>query len=1001
MQAFLPVQASDAQPKQFSDRGARAFVWAAWIFMLLVDLFVLVKYGRAFPSGEDWYLVPALTGNDPNVLQSLWAQNNEHRVPFPRLILLILLIISGGDFRSGMIFNTLSLAALALAATLVARHIRGGRTHYVDAIFPITLLHLGHSENMFWSWQITQLVPSVLICVIFLVLVANRTFREPRAAVLAGVSLMLLPLGGANGLVFVPLISAWLALCGIRNWHVVAAPQRRWSDIFLVFAATVAVILTGLYFIGYQQPTWLPPHPGVGAAIEATFQFLGLGFGPIARNWWQALAAISFSLLVSSGVVGLLALARIGNEERLRALGMLIFLGNFVLYAIAIGWGRAPALPIFGGWPLRYVLFAAPALCIGFFMWELYGSPRVRGVVQWALLLLLIGLLPFNTVHAFNAMNWFVEQDKPLTYDLMMGEPAPVLAERHKTVLMHWSSTEELAGYMRMLRDKGMGPFAQMAGDVEQVLLSQSDDQNMGMQDDQVLPQQPAVGRDSFGAPVMQEIRYSLPQAREVYLVWGLNGWQQAAPEQQPLGTVLKDNLMHTPMLADGDSFVAKLPVLAGTGIDYGFLVTDQQGLGDFLYITWDGGYKIRAASASPVEVKGQLQLVTDLSDVLRQAPFFLAGVALFTGLCLIVFFFLGFFEPTTNFADAANRSWRQNTGFAITCMAVLGIAGSWWLVAQPKNTVTQELRYRFPEAGEVVLVWGINSWQPIPEGERPAGTFIESGLMHTPMRRQGETYIAQIRLPADTQINYGFQVLTTRAGLPLATPLWDGDYQRAATQNIVEEIAAIQIPSLQPPSQPQAAQASPATDASAAAPGTDSVEQAAPALPQPTFGQALVAHTFRYTSSEAGAVAFIWGVNGWQMLPAQLRPVGTVDDNQVMRTPMTREGSSFVITLQLPADTSVDYGFLVTETPSGAETKVWDSNRGEDYHTVVSGNGFSEVMATPGIVRRGTITVFDRALQLQLLLLLVMVIVLIIGTGWVYQRYAHFNTMTSWDAND
>src|SRR5438309_3316190 len=56
--------------------------------------------------------------------------------------------ISGGDFRIGMVANTLMLAGLCLAMILTARRIRGGQTRLADAFFPLALLHLGHWENM-------------------------------------------------------------------------------------------------------------------------------------------------------------------------------------------------------------------------------------------------------------------------------------------------------------------------------------------------------------------------------------------------------------------------------------------------------------------------------------------------------------------------------------------------------------------------------------------------------------------------------------------------------------------------------------------------------------------------------------------------------------------------------------------------------------------------------------------------------------------------------------
>lgn len=99
-------------------------------------LLLIALYGRNIPLAEDWTMVPALTGNEPHFWQWLWSQNNEHRVPLPRALYLILLTITGGDFRVGMVFNVFLLGILALAMLWTSRYLRGGQSKLVDLFFP-------------------------------------------------------------------------------------------------------------------------------------------------------------------------------------------------------------------------------------------------------------------------------------------------------------------------------------------------------------------------------------------------------------------------------------------------------------------------------------------------------------------------------------------------------------------------------------------------------------------------------------------------------------------------------------------------------------------------------------------------------------------------------------------------------------------------------------------------------------------------------------------------
>src|SRR6476619_2288396 len=135
---------SGATSKTASDKWALTAVLVLWAGMVSVVVGCIAVYGRNVPLAEDWDMVPSLVGQQPNLLEWLWAQNNEHRLPLPKAVYLALLKISGGDFRIGMLANTLLLAGLCLAMILTARRLRGGQTRLVDAFFPLVLLHIGH-----------------------------------------------------------------------------------------------------------------------------------------------------------------------------------------------------------------------------------------------------------------------------------------------------------------------------------------------------------------------------------------------------------------------------------------------------------------------------------------------------------------------------------------------------------------------------------------------------------------------------------------------------------------------------------------------------------------------------------------------------------------------------------------------------------------------------------------------------------------------------------------
>jgi hypothetical protein len=599
-----------------SDRGAKAFVWSVWLIMLIADLFILIKDGRIFPLNEDWWLVPPLTGHEPDIVSWLWKQNSEHRIPFPRLILLALLNATHGDFRAGMLFNIIIVAGLAFAMICVAQKIRGGRTSVADAFFPIALLHLGNSENLLWCWQLTQVVPTVLTCVVLLVLASSQILTTPGTAIVGGISLMLLPLSGSHALLFAPSLAIWFGYWGVVHWRTGKAnEERQWPGGFLVVSAIIALCLTGLHFLSYEHPSWRPPDPTITAALKTAAKFLAIGFGPAARSAWMLSVGAIVSLLAASAVVLILEVLRRRDAEWKRAFGLLLFFGNVVLLALATGWGRATAIgSVYGQYPLRYVLMATPALFIAFFIWELYGPKKVRTAVLSSLFLAVCLLIPPNTLHGLNWLYWFADRDKALEHDLQTGVPASVLADRYREVLLHWVEPNEIASYMDMLHDAGIGPFAQIIEDS-----SEDSVQGVAFTQEQPRTQFIASNIDTLGV----EIRYYLSEVVTIYLVWGINDWQIASEGLQPTGTEIRGDVMYTPMIHEGNFFTIKIRVPAGTKINYGFLISEKHGFADNLWPVWpawdwnnDKGYRMVVVKNGLTEVQAPLGLTKYLFSI-------------------------------------------------------------------------------------------------------------------------------------------------------------------------------------------------------------------------------------------------------------------------------------------------------------------------------------------------------------------------------------------------
>jgi hypothetical protein len=73
---------------------------------------------------------------------------------------------------------------------------------------------------------------------------------------------------------------------------------------------------------------------------------------------------------------------------------------------------------------------------------------------------------------------------------------------------------------------------------------------------------------------VVQQICYFSKEAKEVYLVWGINNWNIINEELRPEGSFIKENFLYTPMKLNKKVFSVNLKLHPKTQVDYKFLIT-------------------------------------------------------------------------------------------------------------------------------------------------------------------------------------------------------------------------------------------------------------------------------------------------------------------------------------------------------------------------------------------------------------------------------------------
>ena len=221
---------------------------------LALLIWVVARCAVDVPFQDQWELVPLLdkTYHGELTFHDLWAQHNEHRILFPRIIMLALARLSGWNIRLELAVNIIQ--ALGIFAVLVhqvnkTRQKLGiAGLHWAIPASSLVVFSISQYENWLWGWQL-QMFLNLLAVVGGIVLLAGEPFRWCKftAAVLLGI---VATFSFANGALFWPigLLILLIVMAGARQ-RVTAITS------WVLFG----VLTLGAYFYHYQKPEKHPP----------------------------------------------------------------------------------------------------------------------------------------------------------------------------------------------------------------------------------------------------------------------------------------------------------------------------------------------------------------------------------------------------------------------------------------------------------------------------------------------------------------------------------------------------------------------------------------------------------------------------------------------------------------------------------------------------------------------------------------------------------------------
>jgi len=308
---------------QAADRVKRALVWILIVAAPARALWFIHRYAVDVPFGDDWAYVQ-LAWEIPGA-SVLWRPHNEHRVPFPKLLMAVMHRVSGLDERAGMYLCWACL--LGICAILFFHFRRSGSALLAFVPIPFIAFTERQYENLLWGEGFIIALGALLAVATFALL----DWERPRIA---------------GALVCAALASVTFASC-LLVWPVAAAQivgrSRNLRSPVLWIWTACGVLVCLVYLHGWQRPPWHPPPSrSVVTLVSYFLAFAGAAVSPDATTAVAAavtwIGASAFAV-ASTRIVSL-------DGRRLLPLAIIVFalLNSALLTAGRSGFGVGQAL---------------------------------------------------------------------------------------------------------------------------------------------------------------------------------------------------------------------------------------------------------------------------------------------------------------------------------------------------------------------------------------------------------------------------------------------------------------------------------------------------------------------------------------------------------------------------------------------------------------------------------------------------------------------------------
>jgi hypothetical protein len=225
---------------------------ALLILLGLLPALLLLADIQAFavnvPFMDDWQFIPLLekANNSTLTFAELWAPHDEHRLLLPRIIIIVSMFASGGDYRVQSLITFWVVAVISVSLLWLMIRLNGSRNGvlWTWGLANIALFSTIQFHNWLWPMQFAYFLPYAFLTLCFCALYAPVT-GLPKFILAAIFAL-------AGNCSFVQGNLIWLAALPVILWApdiLRAGVRKRFAIVWLILGVSIVT----LYFWGLEQ----------------------------------------------------------------------------------------------------------------------------------------------------------------------------------------------------------------------------------------------------------------------------------------------------------------------------------------------------------------------------------------------------------------------------------------------------------------------------------------------------------------------------------------------------------------------------------------------------------------------------------------------------------------------------------------------------------------------------------------------------------------------------